>query len=149
MVPLETAVDAVLELDREHGGSLARGAVVEARIETGPEAGLALAVRYANSVDDERRRYPLAAVAAAVIHYCWRMRIPLPRHGTKSIEVTAEGFTIIIQGTVEVLRLHGPIPQAALGSQRVDAPATPSQTEEAAMTPPVEAVPAAPATKPA
>jgi len=119
-LPLETAVDAVLELDREHGGALARGTISEARIETGPEGGLVLGVRYSNSIDLERRRYALPAVAAAIIHYCWRTRIPLPRHGTKSIEVSPEGFTITIQGTVEILRRHGPIPSAATASPKVE-----------------------------
>ena len=130
-LPLETAVDAVLELDREHGGSLARGTLAEARIEPGAEGALVLAVRYANTVELERRRYPPAAVAAAIIHYCWRTRIPLPRHGTKSIEVTAEGFTITIQGTTEVLRLHGPIPQSAANAPPVAAPTAPEPMEPA------------------
>ena len=58
-----------------------------------------------------QKHYTLPAVAAAAIHYCFRARIPLPRQGTKSIEVVAEGFQLTIQHTTEVLRLHGELPE--------------------------------------
>jgi hypothetical protein len=109
--PLETAVDAVLELDQEHGGALARAVLTEARIEAGADGGLVLAVRRVGIDPVERRRYSLSAVAAAVIHYCGKIRIPLPRHGTKTMEIVPEGFALTIQASAEVLRRHGPLPQ--------------------------------------
>jgi hypothetical protein len=115
--PLETAVDAVLELDREHGGALARALLTEARIEPGADGGLVLAVRRAGFDSIDRRRYSLSAVAAAVIHYCGKIRIPLPRHGTKSMEIVPEGFALTIQASAEVLRRHGPLP-ARVGAAR-------------------------------
>jgi hypothetical protein len=37
--------------------------------------------------------------------------MPLPRQGTKSIEVVADGFQLTINTTTEVLRLHGDVPE--------------------------------------
>jgi hypothetical protein len=113
--PLETAVDAVLELDREHGGSLSRVTLTEARIEPGADGGLVLAVRRSGLDSLDEHRYSLSAIAAAVIHYCWKTRIPLPRQGAKSMEIVPEGFALTIQSSTEVLRRHGPLPASAAG----------------------------------
>jgi len=113
VLPLETAVDAILELDREHGGLLARATLIEARIERGSEAGITLVVRRAGSPANERRKFTLAAIAAAFINYCWKSRIPLPRNGTKRIDVVPEGFAITIEGSVEIIRRHSAVPETA------------------------------------
>jgi hypothetical protein len=112
-LPLETAVDAVLELDRSHGGTLAIGKLMEARLETGAEPGLTLVVMQGSgsAAATVQKYYSLPAVAAAAIHYCFRARIPLPRHSTKSIEIVAGGFQLTISTLVELLRLHGELPQ--------------------------------------
>ena len=112
VLPLETVVDAVLELDRERGGRLALAAITEARIETGEAPGLILETSHPEALAPERRKYPLAAIAAAVIHYCWKTRVPLPRNWTKTIEIVPEGFALALQGTVEIQRRHEGIPGA-------------------------------------
>jgi hypothetical protein len=118
---IETVVDAVLELDRSHGGTLAIGKVMEVRVETGATPGLTLVVMQGSggSAAAIQKHYTLPAVAAAAIHYCFRVRIPLPRQGTKSIEVVADGFQLTINTTTELLRLHGDVPevtQVAVGA---------------------------------
>jgi hypothetical protein len=114
-LPIETVVDAVLELDRSHGGTLAIGKLMEARVETGAAPGLTLVVIQGSgsAAAAVQKHYTLPAVAAAVIHYCFRARIPLPRQATKSIEIVADGFQLTIQTTTEVLRLHGELPQVS------------------------------------
>ena len=106
VLPLETVVDALLELDRERGGRLALTTVVAARVETGENAGVILETLHPDALEPERRRYPLAAIAAAVIHYCWKSRVPLPRNWTKTIEIVPEGFALSLHGTVELQRRH-------------------------------------------
>ncbi|HEX3838583.1 MAG TPA: hypothetical protein VHW25_16605 [Steroidobacteraceae bacterium] len=111
----ETVVDAVLELDRSHGGTLAIGKLVEVRVETGSAPGLTLVVMQGSggSAAAIQKHYTLPAVAAAAIHYCFRVRIPLPRQGTKSIEVVPDGFQLTISTITEVLRLHGDVPEVS------------------------------------
>ncbi len=147
MFPIETVVDAVLELDRSHGGTLAIGKMMEARMETGTEAGLTLVVMQGSgsAAAAVQKHYTLPAIAAAAIHYCFRARIPLPRQGTKSIEVVPDGFQLNIHTVTEVLRLHGEVPQVsqvevgarpaesivATGDAALDDPTSP-EPEEAA-----------------
>ncbi len=107
VLPLETVVDAVLELDRERGGRLATASIADARIEEGENPGLILEVLQPDAISPDARRYPLAAIAAAVIHYCWKTRVPLPRNWSKSIEIVPGGFALALQGTVEIQRRHG------------------------------------------
>jgi hypothetical protein len=134
-LPLATAVDAVLELDSEQGGALAFGTIVEAQIESEPEPGLAIAVQRRGSESIERRKFTLPILAAAFIRYCWKCRIPLPRHGSKRIEIAPDGFIFTIEGSVEVIRRHGPVPQQAAGAPReaaAEADSPPQQQPSAA-----------------
>ena len=97
--PIETVVDAVLELDRSHGGTLAIGKLMEARVETGcpagPDAG--------RDPGFGRRRggRPEALHAAGGCRgghsLLFSGAYPLPRQATKSIEVVPEGFQLTIQ----------------------------------------------------
>ena len=113
LLPVETVVDAILELDRSHGGALAGAKLAEVRVETGADPGLSLVLVQGsgNAATTLEKHFTLPAVAAAAIHYCFRARIPLPRQGTKSIEITPEGFQLTIQTVTEVLRLHGEVPK--------------------------------------
>jgi hypothetical protein len=141
LLPVETVVDAILELDRSHGGALASAKLVEVRVETGTDPGLSLVLMQGSGSDAAvvEKHFTLPAVAAAAIHYCFRARIPLPRQGTKSIEVTPEGYQLTIQTITEVLRLHGevskvshveraatveagPTPHEAIGDAALDDP---------------------------
>jgi hypothetical protein len=149
MFPIETVVDAVLELDRSHGGKLAIGKLMEARVETGAEPGLTLVVTQGtgSAAATAQKHYTLAAIAAALIYYCSRARIPLPRQATKSMEVVPEGFQLTIQVATEVLRLHGEVPQVsqlevaragdpepvvAAGDAALDDPTSPEVPEDTA-----------------
>jgi hypothetical protein len=114
LLPVETVVDAILELDRSHGGALATAKLMEVRIESGADPGLSLVLLGPGAAATSlEKHFTLPAIAAAAIHYCFRARIPLPRQGTKSIEVTPEGYQLTIQTVTEVLRLHGEIPQVS------------------------------------
>lgn len=122
LLPVETTVDAVLELDREHGGLLARSALLEVQVDTGAEPGLVIVFQRPGTEERVRRRFSLAAIAAAIINYCWKSRIPLPRTGTKRIDIVPEGFAMTIEATVELLRRHGPLPPSGVTSVTTHTP---------------------------
>lgn len=113
VLPIETAVDAALELDSEQGGSLWRGTLVSAQIDSAGEAGLTVVVRRGGSGATEERKFTLSLLAAAFIRYCWKCRIPLPRNGSKRIEIADGGFVFTIEGTTEVVRRHAALPASA------------------------------------
>ena len=145
LLPVETAVDAVIELDREHGGMLARSALLEVQVDSGAEPGLVIVFQPPGSVERVRRRFSLAAIAAAIINYCWKARIPLPRSGTKRIDIVPEGFAMTIEATVELLRRHGPLPSSGVTSVTTHTP----DAAEASVAAAALSVPAAQAPEPA
>lgn len=139
MLPVETAVDAALELDCEQGGLLAFGAIIEAHIESDPEPGLVVVVRRRGTESTERRKFEFPILAAAFIRYCWKCRIPLPRQGSKRIEIGPEGFIFTIEGTVEVVRRHGALPQRASVPAVAAPDAAPDEVSEPVASPPIPA----------
>ncbi len=133
MLPLEAAVDAVLQLDWEHGGWLAEAPLTEARVETGESPRLVLSFQRPESLQPETREYSLPAVAAAIVHLCVKARIPLPRW-QKRIAVVPEGFELILEGTVEISRHYGRLPEfrPVLAAQAAkDAPESADNVEAA------------------
>jgi hypothetical protein len=127
VLPLEAAVDAVLQLDWEHGGWLAEAPMTEARVEAGESPRLVLCFKRADSLEPETREYSLPAVAAAIVHLCVKARIPLPRW-QKRIAVVPEGFELILEGTVEISRHYGPLPEIRAVEARRAAQDTPEPT---------------------
>ena len=123
VLPVEAAVDAIVELDREHGGRLSRSAILEVQVDTSQDPGLVIVFQPAGSTERVRRQFSLAAIAAAIINYCWKARIPLPRQGVKRMDIVPEGFAMTIESTVELLRRHGPLPVGGITSVATHAPA--------------------------
>ncbi|MGH8186906.1 MAG: hypothetical protein ACREUC_10110 [Steroidobacteraceae bacterium] len=110
LLPVETVVDAVLQLDRDAGGKLSHGTLVEVVLESPPEPGLSLAAKLPGALTAERRKFPLPAIAAAIINWCRQSRIPLPRQGKKTLEIVPEGFAFTVETSAEVPRWHQAVP---------------------------------------
>lgn len=106
LLPLEAVVEAVLQFDRDSGGTLAHGTIVDATIESDPTPSLALTMQAARSRSIEHRSFNLAAIAAAIIHYCRQARIPLPRGGKKALEVVPEGLVFCIETSIDMRTWH-------------------------------------------
>jgi len=109
VLPLDTVIDAVLQLDRDRAGELARATLVAANIERGEQEALVLSVRFSGD-QVEQRRFPLPVIAAAIINYCYQSRIPLPRNGAKKLEIVPEGFAFTIESALQLPRRHSPLP---------------------------------------
>lgn len=110
VLPLDTVVDAILQLDRDRAGTLSLGSILDAQVESEPEPGLMLTAQLPGAVGIERRKFAMPMIAAAIINYCWQSRIPLPRQGAKTLEIVPEGFAFTIQTQLQVPRRHDPVP---------------------------------------
>ncbi len=78
VLPLDTTVDALIEFDRAHRRWPERVTLHGARL--GP-SGVVISVRQSGQEAPIERTYSLAIVAAAIIHYCAKMRVPVPKNG--------------------------------------------------------------------
>jgi hypothetical protein len=130
LIPLESAVDAVLQLDWEHGGWVAESALIEARIEAGENPALVLAVQRRGVPEPVTCRYSLPAVAAAIISLCRKTRIPLPHSWPKRLEIVPEGFELSLEGIVQFPRYHGALPGSGeFGAPESSAPESPAPSK--------------------
>lgn len=104
VLPLETVIDALLDLERRSNGELARADFLEARwvMEEGGAGGIEVAVRVRGDDAIEWRRFDFPRVGAAIIAYCRAKRIPLPYSGIKSFELGEEGVAFHIENTVSI-----------------------------------------------
>lgn len=109
VLPLDTVIDAVLQLDRDRSGELGRATLLAANVERGDEDGLVLSVRFPDD-QVEHRRFTLPVIAAAIINYCYQSRIPLPRQGAKKLEIVPEGFAFTVESALQLPRRHSPLP---------------------------------------
>ncbi len=102
----EAVLDAIVEFDRKRGGTLASATIVGTELRDAPSPTFLVTIRARGLGSVEERRFDMTQLAAAIINYCAAVSIPLPRHGTKMIEVSSEGLTFTIDAAVEVRRLH-------------------------------------------
>lgn len=134
VLPIETVVEAVLQFDRDSGGTLFQGTILDATIETEPSPRLLLEVRRRSSQRIEHRMFTLPAIAAAIINQCRQARIPLPRSGKKLLEVVPEGFAFCIETTINMPRWHNnwaQEPRKTTSEAPVDTPDLEAQVPDA------------------
>ena len=134
--PLDTLVDALIELEDKQGHWPSKATVVGASIDSSAEdeAAVVLSIHRPEGGAVIERRYSLSLVAAAIVNYCVTMRVPIPRNSSKSIQVTADSVVLVLENTVMLQSRHEELSTLPAGS--VPPPTSPSA---------VEASPAAPA----
>lgn len=133
--PLDTLVDALIELEDKQGHWASRATVVGASIDNPGEgeACVVLSVHRPDTGKVSERRYSLPVVAAAIVNYCVAMRVPIPRNSTKSIQVLADGVALLLENTVLLQSRHEELSTLPAGS--VQPPPTPAAGEAAAAAP--------------
>ena len=115
ILPLDTVLEALLDLDRRSNGPLSRADILQAKwVVEGTEGGIEIAVRAEGDDAIEWQRFDFPRIGAAIIAYCRANRIPLPYSGVKSLELTGEGIAFNIENTVS---LDAPKPQTDLSGQ--------------------------------
>lgn len=116
--PLDTLVDALIELEDKQGHWPAKATVVGANIENpgDGDAWVVLSIDRPESGQVSQRRYSLPAVAAAIVNYCLTMRVPIPRNSTKSIQVLPDGVALMLENTVMLQSRHEELSTLPAGS---------------------------------
>ncbi len=116
--PLDTLVDALIELEDKQGHWPLTATVVGASIDDSGhgDATIVLTVHRREGGEVSERRYALPVVAAAIVNYCVTMRVPLPRNSTKTIQVLADGVTLMLENTVMLQSRHEELSTLAAGS---------------------------------
>jgi hypothetical protein len=118
--PLDTLVDALIELEDKQGHWPSKATVVGASIDNSGdnEAGVVLSVHRQDSGEVTERRYSLPMLAAAIVNYCLTMRVPIPRNSTKTIQVLTDGVALVLENTVMLQSRHEELSTLAAGSVR-------------------------------
>ena len=104
VLPLQTVVDAVMQLERRANGLLANVEFVQAEFVHGNprDEGLDVAVRSPDHDFIEWRHFDLDDLARAVIAFFRAQRIPLPFGGSKTLSIGQQGLSLSIENTVNV-----------------------------------------------
>jgi hypothetical protein len=116
--PLDTLVDALIELEKKQGHWPSRATVVGASTDNSGDdnAGVILSIDRADGGQVIERRYSLPMIAAAIVNYCLTMRVPIPRKSTKSIQVLADSVALVLENTVMVQARHEELSTLPAGS---------------------------------
>ncbi|HEX5458999.1 MAG TPA: hypothetical protein VFX20_03425 [Steroidobacteraceae bacterium] len=142
--PLDTLVDALIELENKQGHWPPKATVVGASIDNSGESdsNVILSIHRAEGGDVIERRYGLSKLAAAMVNYCLTMRVPIPRNSTKSIQLLRDGVALVLENTVMLQSKHEELSTLPAGSVQTAAPAA-DEDVEADISPAAETPPAA------
>lgn len=150
--PLDTLVDALIELEDKQGHWPSKATVVGAGIDNSDAdaACVVLSIHRQEGGEVIERRYTLSLVAAAIVNYCVTMRVPIPRNSTKSIQVLADGVVLVLENTVMLQSRHEELSTLPAGSVQPPVSRVPdeassavpeSDTEHPELPPPPAAMP--------
>lgn len=151
-LPLDTLVDALIELEDKQGHWPPKATVVGASVDNSgnDDAGVVLSIHRPESGKVTEHRYTLPMIAAAIVNYCVTMRVPMPRNSTKTIQLLPDGVALMLENTVILQSRHEELSTLPAGSIRPvttpaaaeEVPATPeSDTEHPEIPPPPAATP--------
>lgn len=134
--PLDTLVDALIELEDKQGHWPPKATVVGASIDqstTTDKDRVILSIHRPESGKVIERRYSLPMIAAAIVNYCVTLRVPMPRNSTKTLQVLADGVALVLENTVILQSRHEELSTLPAGS--VPPPASPAPTPQTGPSP--------------
>lgn len=99
-------LDAALSFDREHNGWLWRASSPVMTIAPVADGSISVRALRSGATEPEVADRSAAWVAAALLHYCFKRRIPIPRQGSKRIELVTDAIDLVIATTVQVLPIE-------------------------------------------
>ena len=129
--PLDTLVDALIELEDKQGHWPPRATVVGASIDNSDESHttVVLSIHRPEGGAVVERRYSLSMVAAAMVNYCVTMRVPIPRNSTKTIQILGDSVALVLENHVMLQSRHEELSTLPAGS--VQPPPAPAKAEAA------------------
>lgn len=136
LLPFDTVVDALIELEIKHGRWPAGASLVEVSLHDSTDDGarsIVLSVRQSRQEGTSQRTYRLPIIAAAIVNYCLTMRVPMPRNSSKAIEILPEGIALHLENTLTLQRRHaeGPPVQVVPDSPAERSPLASAEGEPA------------------
>jgi hypothetical protein len=99
-------LDAALTFDREHNGWLWRASAHSLVIDAGGTGAVTIRARKSGATEPETVNRSPAWVAAALLQYCFKRRIPIPRNGTKTISVLPDGLLLLVEVAMQLAPLE-------------------------------------------
>lgn len=132
LLPFDTVVDALIELEIKHGRWPTETALVEVTMHDGDDdsaRSIVLSVRPPRQEALVQRTYTLPIIAAAIVNYCLTMRVPMPRSSTKTIQILPDGIVLQLENTLMLQRRHAEAPPVRVLSPR--AGEAPPEAQEA------------------
>jgi hypothetical protein len=135
--PLDTLVDALIELEDKQGHWPSKATVVGASIDNSGHGDpvVVLSVHRPGNAEVTERRYSLPLLAAAIVNYCVTLRVPIPRNSTKTIQVLADGVVLILENTVILQSRHEELSTLPAGSVQPPASRVAAEASSAAPEP--------------
>ena len=123
--PLDTLVDALIELEVKQGHWPTKATAVGAAIDNlgGGNAFVVLSIHRPQGDEISERRYSSPMIAAAIVNYCVAMRVPIPRNSSKSLQALPDGVALVLENTVILNSRHEELSMLPAGS----VPPTPGQ----------------------
>jgi len=105
-LPPDVALEALLGFDRHQNGWLWRATEHAVSVRTDPAPVVVVKCLRSAAEGVAEMRFGAEHVGAALIHFCWVLRIPIPRQAQKEIRITDQGVTLVMSQMIEGPRLH-------------------------------------------
>ncbi len=129
VLPFDTLVEALIELEVKHGRWPANATVTAVTVENGTQEegqdaarSIVLSIRPPRETATVERIYTLPLIGAAIVNYCLTMRVPMPRSSTKTIQILPEGVALLLENTLMLQRRHPEPPPVKINPAPAAAP---------------------------
>jgi hypothetical protein len=103
VLPTPAVLEIVLQFDRESGGKVWRRPILDATVLQSPEPNLRVTMHARGAEPPEEQTFEATTIAAALIRYFEKARIPLSRTSRKSMEVVDNELVLTLESRVPVV----------------------------------------------
>ncbi|MGF1610275.1 MAG: hypothetical protein ACFCUQ_12820 [Kiloniellales bacterium] len=105
----DEVAEALTEHAEQGGGSLPRGRVIYCQVGCGPDFSMVVKLGASERTEIQTVTLDAEAVGAALIDFCLRRAIPLPRNASRSLQVLGEALAL----SLAINEVRAPLPAFA------------------------------------